>query len=265
MICKGHSMICTQHALILQGLFARRIEYFELIFLHPGRILSHGMCTSGLGRGPGLTRFVCARCTATGLLSNCRLFLNRASVRHHIAACKHCCAADLGYSVTRRSMWRPGPAMSCPAWGVQWGQLRMSDTSRQVTRASRAEISVYSANQGEERHWCVSTRSAVVKLQVRTHEIPGSNPNYAHFFYLDFQSIWKYILIWRYTYIVYTLILSVYRSIYYLRLFHTMLLFMGVWESGFWNILVHTHICMTIMACLGLSGIQHGLGLKCSP
>jgi hypothetical protein len=50
-----------------------------------------------LGRGPGLTRFVCAHCTATCLLSSSGLFLNRASVRRHIAASKHCRAADLGY------------------------------------------------------------------------------------------------------------------------------------------------------------------------
>jgi hypothetical protein len=43
------------------------------------------------------TRFVCAHCTATGLLSSGGLFLNRASVRRHIAASKHCRAADLGY------------------------------------------------------------------------------------------------------------------------------------------------------------------------
>jgi hypothetical protein len=49
------------------------------------------------GRGPGPIRFVCAHCTATGLLSSGGLFLNRASVRRHIAASKHCRAADLGY------------------------------------------------------------------------------------------------------------------------------------------------------------------------
>jgi hypothetical protein len=47
--------------------------------------------------GLGVTRFVCAHCTATGQLSSRGLFLNRASVRRHIAASKHCRAADLGY------------------------------------------------------------------------------------------------------------------------------------------------------------------------
>ncbi len=56
----------------------------------------------GLGHaqpGPelGATRFVCAHCTATGELSSRGLFLNRASVRRHIAASKNCRVADLGY------------------------------------------------------------------------------------------------------------------------------------------------------------------------
>ncbi len=45
----------------------------------------------------GVTRFVCAHCTATGKLSSGGLFINRASVRRHIAASKPCHAADLGY------------------------------------------------------------------------------------------------------------------------------------------------------------------------
>ncbi len=49
------------------------------------------------GLGPGVTRFVCAHCTATGQRSSGGLFLNRASVLRLIAASKHCRAADLGY------------------------------------------------------------------------------------------------------------------------------------------------------------------------
>ncbi len=49
------------------------------------------------GLGLGVTCFVCAHCTATGQLSSCGLFLNRSSVRRHIAASKPCPAADLGY------------------------------------------------------------------------------------------------------------------------------------------------------------------------
>ena len=52
---------------------------------------------SAAGLGLGVSRFVCAHCTATGQLSSRGLFLNRASVRRHIAASKPCRAADLGY------------------------------------------------------------------------------------------------------------------------------------------------------------------------
>jgi hypothetical protein len=103
-----------------------------------------------LGRGPGPIRFVCAHCTATSLLSSGGLFLNRASVRRrHIAACKHCRAADLGYREIHVEA-RAGDVMA--GAGVLRGPRRISDTSRQVTRASRAETFVYdsSANQGEK-------------------------------------------------------------------------------------------------------------------
>ena len=83
---------------------------------------------------------------------------------------------------TGRSMWRPGPAMSWQARGVRRGPRLMFDTSRQVTRPSRAEISVYSANQGEKQHRCVYARSTVVKLAVSMHEISGSNPDAMHIF-----------------------------------------------------------------------------------
>ena len=46
--------------------------------------------------------------------------------------------------------------------------------------------------------------------------------------YFNFQSMYKYILICQNIYMVYTLKILVYYSIYYLRLFHTMLLFMVV-------------------------------------
>ena len=56
-----------------------------------------GLGTAQPGPGLGATRYVCAHCTATGELSSRCLFLNRASVRRHIAASKNCRAADLGY------------------------------------------------------------------------------------------------------------------------------------------------------------------------
>ena len=48
------------------------------------------------GLGGRVTRFVCARCMSTGLLSSRSLFLNRGAVRRHIAAAKHCREADMG-------------------------------------------------------------------------------------------------------------------------------------------------------------------------
>ena len=42
------------------------------------------------------TRFVYAHCTSTGKLSSRGLFLNRAAVRRHIAASKHCRDAEEG-------------------------------------------------------------------------------------------------------------------------------------------------------------------------
>ena len=59
--------------------------------------LGAGCQPARLGLGLGVTRFVCAHCTSTDQLSSGGLFLNRASVRRHIAASKHCRAADLGY------------------------------------------------------------------------------------------------------------------------------------------------------------------------
>ena len=49
------------------------------------------------GLGGRVTRFVCAHCTATGLLSSRGLFLNRGAVRRHIVAAKHCREADMGF------------------------------------------------------------------------------------------------------------------------------------------------------------------------
>ena len=49
------------------------------------------------GDGVGVTRFVCALCTATGQLSSRSLFLNRAAVRRHISASKPCFTAGMGF------------------------------------------------------------------------------------------------------------------------------------------------------------------------
>ncbi len=43
-----------------------------------------------------VTRFVCAHCSSTGMLSSRGLFLHRAAVHRHIAASKGCHAAKAG-------------------------------------------------------------------------------------------------------------------------------------------------------------------------
>ncbi len=48
------------------------------------------------GTGGPVTRYVCTHCTATGKLSHSGMFLNRASVRRHIAATKPCRKVNLG-------------------------------------------------------------------------------------------------------------------------------------------------------------------------
>ena len=82
------------------------------------------------GLGGRVTRFVCAHCTATGLLSSRRLFqvLNRGAVRRHIAAAKlgPCRAADMGFREIHAEA-RPNDVM---AGGGGAGDLRRtSDTS----------------------------------------------------------------------------------------------------------------------------------------
>ena len=52
--------------------------------------------TAGGPAAGRVTRFVCAHCTSTGQLSHRGMFLNRASVRRHIAASKPCREANLG-------------------------------------------------------------------------------------------------------------------------------------------------------------------------
>jgi hypothetical protein len=46
--------------------------------------------------GARVTPYVCVHCTATGELSHCGIFLNRASLLRHIAATKTCSEAKLG-------------------------------------------------------------------------------------------------------------------------------------------------------------------------
>ena len=60
------------------------------------------------GLGGRVTRFVCAHCTAKGLLLSSRgLFLNRSAVLRpgHIAAAKHCREADMGILEIQVEAW----------------------------------------------------------------------------------------------------------------------------------------------------------------
>ena len=61
--------------------------------------------------GLGVTRFVCAHCTATGQLSSRGLFLNRAAVRRHISASKPCFTAGMGFREIAVEA-RPGNSMA---------------------------------------------------------------------------------------------------------------------------------------------------------
>ena len=68
-------------------------------------------------RGPVVTRFVCAHCTNTGLLSSRGLFLNRVAVRRHIAGSKPCFQAKLGYREIQVAA-RPGDVMAGAGGGA---------------------------------------------------------------------------------------------------------------------------------------------------
>ncbi len=63
------------------------------------------------GDGLGVTRFVCAHCTATSQLSSRSLFLNRAAVRRHISASKPCFTAGMGFREIAVEA-RPGDSMA---------------------------------------------------------------------------------------------------------------------------------------------------------
>ena len=84
----------------------------------------------------GVTRCMCAlrliapQPAGPGPLPSRGLFLNRASVRRHIASSKNCRAADLGYREIHVEA-RAGDVMA--GGGERRALHRMSDTSHQVT------------------------------------------------------------------------------------------------------------------------------------
>ena len=94
----------------------------------PGPPASHTRVPAR-GDGQGVTRFVCAHCTATGQLSSRGLFLNRAAVRRHISASKPCFSAGMGFREIAVEA-RPGDSMA--GGGAERGRHRTSDISRLV-------------------------------------------------------------------------------------------------------------------------------------
>ena len=63
---------------------------------------------------PGVTRFICVKCSQTRQLSSHRLFLNQASVRQHIAHSKPYFEAQLGFRSSVRFKSRLWQGMSWP-------------------------------------------------------------------------------------------------------------------------------------------------------
>ena len=86
-----HAMTSTVWTLVLLALAAIMASGARAAAMSGGP----GVC--GLAGGLGVTRFICVKCTETGQLSSQGLFLNRASVRRHIAGSKPCFQAQLGF------------------------------------------------------------------------------------------------------------------------------------------------------------------------
>ena len=86
-----HAMTSTVWTLVLLALAAIMASGARAAAMAGGP----GVC--GLAGGLGVTRFICVKCTETGQLSSQGLFLNRASVRRHIARSKPCYQAQLGF------------------------------------------------------------------------------------------------------------------------------------------------------------------------
>jgi hypothetical protein len=86
-----HAMTSTVWTLVLLALAAIMASGAQAAAMSGGP----GVC--GLAGGLCVTRFICVKCTETGQLSSHSLFLNRASVRRHIARSKPCFQANLGF------------------------------------------------------------------------------------------------------------------------------------------------------------------------
>ena len=88
----------------------------------------------GVTRGMCALRLIAPQPAGPGPLSSRCLFLNRASVLRHIAASKHCRAADPGYREINVEA-RAGDVMA--GGGERRALHRMSDTSHQVTHSQQ--------------------------------------------------------------------------------------------------------------------------------
>ena len=154
----------------------------------PTRIQPGGQ--PGGGPGPlGVTRFVCAHCTATGELSSRGLFLNRASVRRHIAASQACRAANLGVREIHVEA-RAGDVMA----GAGGAAGPAPDVRHQP--AGTCHLISIPGNIKQHKTKLASTLMAQWSKEPRSvHEVVGSNPTIVHqYAFLAETSIYRHIL-----------------------------------------------------------------------
>jgi hypothetical protein len=96
MVYKGTRLVPT----VLVPRHAMTSTVYTLVLLALASMASGGSAGAagdGIPGACGVTRFICVKCTQTGHLSSQGLFLNRASVRRHIAASKPCKDSQLGF------------------------------------------------------------------------------------------------------------------------------------------------------------------------
>ena len=95
-----HTAVLARYAMMYRGLTlllaAVVLADMASASESPGPPASHTRVPAR-GEGQGVTRLVCAHCTATGQLSSRCLFLSRAAVRRHISASKSCFSAGMGF------------------------------------------------------------------------------------------------------------------------------------------------------------------------
>ena len=109
-----HTAVLARYAMMYRGLTlllaAVVLADMASASESPGPPASHTRVPAR-GDGQGVTRFVCAHCTATGQLSSSGMFLNRAAVRRHISASKPCFSAGMGFREIAVEA-RPGDSMA---------------------------------------------------------------------------------------------------------------------------------------------------------